>query len=66
MIRKIGGYIAGFLIVVGIFVIMGTAGASDNEAIGLTQMMIQSGIGLVMVLIGYLLAVKIGGIENLD
>lgn len=64
--KKLGGYLAGLMIVAGLILIMGTAGASDNGGIGVTQLAIRSLISILLMYGGLKLAEKVGGVENLD
>lgn len=49
----------------GVVVILGTAGASDLEEIGLIETAIRGTIGVGLSMIGYL-GLKIGGFENVS
>lgn len=46
----------------GLFIIIGTAGASDLESIGLKDFVIRGGIGLILMIIG-LVGLEIGGFD---
>lgn len=59
--KKLGGYISSLLLIAGFILIMGTAGASDNDAIGFTSLVIQGSIGILLIVSGYFLSEKIGG-----
>lgn len=64
--KKLGGYLAGFMFFAGLILIMGTAGASDNEVIGVNQLTIQSLISIALMYGGLKLVEKVGGVEDLD
>ena len=49
---KVLKYFFAVLIIIGLVIIVGTAGASDNNAISDYQLIIQSAIGLLCLIIG--------------
>lgn len=63
MVRDFLKLVSLLLVFGGVVVILGTAGASDLEEIGLIETAIRGTIGVGLSLVGYM-GLKIGGFEN--
>ena len=65
MVRDFLKLVSLLLVVGGVVLILGTAGASDLGQIGFDEIMIRGSIGVGLSLLGYL-GFKIGGFENVE
>ena len=65
MVRDFLKLVSLLLVVGGVVLILGTAGASDLGQIGFDEMIIRGIIGIGLTLVGYC-GLKIGGFENVE